>query len=98
MVLLLVGNKVDLEDERQVDRGAALRIAESKNIALMETSAKTGVGVRRVFEEIAKGEQETQDGRRIGFLQSLAQRSMSETEHHPSTSEIGAEQKRQTPL
>ena len=42
---LLVGNKCDLEEERQVSREEAEKYAEEKNMKFIEVSAKTGEGI-----------------------------------------------------
>ena len=49
--LLLIGTKADLKD-RAVDRREIQRFANQNNIFYMETSAKTGDNVRKLFEEI----------------------------------------------
>ena len=50
-VIILVGNKIDLEN-REVSNEEATRYANSKNIKYFETSAKTGYGVKEVFNEL----------------------------------------------
>ena len=55
--LLLTGTKADLKD-RAVDRREIQRFANQNNIFYMETSAKSGDNVRKLFEEIgAQAEQ-----------------------------------------
>lgn len=57
IVTVLVGNKLDLEDEREVSNGRALQFAENYCIPkelVLEVSAKTGVGVNEMFEAIAR--------------------------------------------
>ena len=42
MVIALVGNKVDLVDDRQIDVSMAIRLAETEGLLYFETSAKAG--------------------------------------------------------
>ncbi|CAG5105803.1 Oidioi.mRNA.OKI2018_I69.chr1.g2467.t1.cds [Oikopleura dioica] len=44
--IILVGNKSDMEDKRQVPRSAAISLAEAHNIPYIETSAATGENVQ----------------------------------------------------
>ncbi|XP_056636124.1 ras-related protein Rab-31-like isoform X2 [Diorhabda sublineata] len=55
MVLCVVGNKIDLNDQRQVTREEALAYANSINAIYLESSAKTDYGIGMVFEKIAQG-------------------------------------------
>lgn len=51
MVLILVGNKNDRENERQVSKEEGLSYMKKNGIALFfETSAKTGENIEIVFE------------------------------------------------
>ncbi|KRX10339.1 P-loop containing nucleoside triphosphate hydrolase [Pseudocohnilembus persalinus] len=52
--LILLGNKSDLEDQRQVSKEQGIKLAEQMQIVSMETSAKTEQGVREAFEAIVK--------------------------------------------
>ena len=54
VILLLVGNKADMEAQRQVSTEEAQQYAQSLNLAYMETSAKTGHNVRELFTQIAQ--------------------------------------------
>ena len=51
--LLLVGNKNDLENERQVEYDVAKNLADSWKCEYMETSAKTNNNCREAFEKLA---------------------------------------------
>ena len=51
---MMVGNKVDLEQKRQVDFNLASHFASQQGISYMETSAKNGVNVESVFTSIAQ--------------------------------------------
>jgi small GTP-binding protein len=51
---ILVGNKVDLEDEREVSKEEGENLANDLGCQYYETSAKTGQNVVEVLDEIAK--------------------------------------------
>jgi len=51
---LLVGNKADLVDEKQVSEEVAQRFAEKLGICCIETSAKTATNVDNAFLTMAK--------------------------------------------
>lgn len=51
---LLVGNKTDLEDKRQVSVQEAQRRAEQWKVPYIETSAKTRVNVDKVFFDLTR--------------------------------------------
>ena len=46
---VLVGNKLDLEDTRQVDHAEGKALAEKYGMQFYETSAKSGINVEKVF-------------------------------------------------
>ena len=53
--IILIGNKADLENERAVDYDVAQKFKEENQILYFEeTSAKTGLNSKKVFEEAAK--------------------------------------------
>ena len=52
-LLMLVGNKCDLEREREVERRTAEELADSLNIPYIETSAKEGINVELAFVTLA---------------------------------------------
>ena len=53
--IILIGNKSDLENERQVNYEEAKKYKEENKILYFEeTSAKTGLNAKKVFEEAAK--------------------------------------------
>jgi len=53
-VKLLVGNKADLTDEKQVPEETAMRFAEKIDINFLETSAKTATNVDTAFLTMAR--------------------------------------------
>ena len=53
--LFLIGNKVDIEDDRQISKEEAQKFAENNKVKLfLETSAKTGYNAKNVLVEAAK--------------------------------------------
>lgn len=53
-VITLVGNKVDLDEERAVPRDEAAAFANEVGIQHAEASAKSGQGVKQIFYEVGK--------------------------------------------
>lgn len=53
-IIVIVGNKADLAEQRTVGDMEARRFAESQGCLFAETSACTGRGVAAVFEELAE--------------------------------------------
>jgi Ras-related protein Rab-4B len=54
IVIILVGNKKDLEDDREVTFIEASRFAQENNLMFLETSALTGDNVEEVFLKCAR--------------------------------------------
>ena len=55
IVIYLIGNRADLEDEREVTKERAIEFCKQYNIDMFfETSAKTGLNVEEVFSLAAK--------------------------------------------
>lgn len=52
IVICLAGNKVDLEKNRVVKTEDAKEFADSNGILFFETSAKTGVNIKEMFDSI----------------------------------------------
>lgn len=50
MVIMLIGNKCDLDQRRQVSTEEGERFARDNNLIFMETSAKTAFNVEEVCE------------------------------------------------
>ncbi|XP_036381002.1 ras-related protein Rab-30-like [Megalops cyprinoides] len=53
VVTVLVGNKIDLVERREVSRQRAEEFAESRNMHYLETSAKESDNVERLFLDLA---------------------------------------------
>ncbi|CAD6335728.1 unnamed protein product [Miscanthus lutarioriparius] len=56
LVMALVGNKVDLQERRQVGTQEAMDYAEANGLFFTETSAKTAQNVSELFNELGKRE------------------------------------------
>lgn len=52
--IILVGNKLDLNNEREVSEKDVEELVSQKNIKYIEVSAKTGANIQLCFQEIAK--------------------------------------------
>ncbi|GMM31814.1 Ras family GTPase [Martiniozyma asiatica (nom. inval.)] len=52
--MMLVGNKSDLEEERQVSKEEGLALAKRFDCAYIETSAKSGINVSNAFHGVVK--------------------------------------------
>lgn len=53
VIIMLVGNKTDLSDKRQVSMEEGERKAKDLNVMFIETSAKTGYNVKQLFRRVA---------------------------------------------
>ena len=51
VIIMLVGNKTDLQDKRQVSMEEGERKAQELNVMFIETSAKAGYNVKQVHIE-----------------------------------------------
>ena len=54
ILLLLIGNKNDLNDKREVQYEEGEEFAKKKNMIFLETSAKTGNNIDKIFEKSVK--------------------------------------------
>ena len=50
--IILIGNKVDLEENRQVTKEEGQKLAKEFGIPFLETSAKTRINIDESFEQI----------------------------------------------
>jgi len=53
VIIMLVGNKTDLADKRQVPIDEGEKKAQDLNVMFIETSAKAGYNVKQLFKRIA---------------------------------------------
>ena len=51
---ILVGNKIDLQNKRKVELAYAKEMANKKNMEVIETSAKTGANINKVFTKLTE--------------------------------------------
>lgn len=59
--ILLAGNKIDLEQDRVIDKSEALKLAETVNAPYFETSAKSNQNVDALFNAICENITEKMD-------------------------------------
>ena len=52
--MIIVGNKIDLNEKRQVNFDLLESLGKKNNIEVFETSAKTGEGVEEIFSNLTK--------------------------------------------
>lgn len=53
-IIYLVGNKIDIENKREVSKEEAQEFAEYNNLKYYETSAKNGENVEKLFNDVAE--------------------------------------------
>lgn len=51
---MLVGNKIDREDSREVSRDEGVKFARKHSMLFIEASARTREGVQIAFEELVQ--------------------------------------------
>ncbi|KAJ5077764.1 ras-related protein rab-10 [Anaeramoeba ignava] len=51
---MILGNKCDLEDKRQISKEQGEKFAKAKRISFLETSAKEGTNIEKAFEALTK--------------------------------------------
>ncbi|XP_028322510.1 ras-related protein Rab-6A isoform X2 [Gouania willdenowi] len=71
VIIMLVGNKTDLADKRQVSIEEGERKAKELNVMFIETSAKAGYNVKQLFRRVAAalpGMDNTQDKSREDMI------------------------------
>ena len=52
MHVCLVGNKIDLNDKRKIEKEFAQKYADENNLPYYEVSAKSGEGIKKMFEDV----------------------------------------------
>ena len=52
--IIILGNKVDIENERMISSSDIKKLSEEFGLHIFETSAKSGENVKKAFETIAK--------------------------------------------
>ena len=55
LYICLIGNKIDSEDKREVTTEEANLYAKNNNMPYFEVSAKTGQGIKKLFDDVIKG-------------------------------------------
>jgi len=74
-IFMLVGNKCDKSYDREVSREEGMEMARTFDCDFLETSAKTGVNVERLFTLLVRKLRETrQEGSPPGPQQPAAKR------------------------
>ncbi|XP_051903431.1 ras-related protein Rab-6A isoform X2 [Hippocampus zosterae] len=71
VIIMLVGNKTDLADKRQITTEEGEQRAKEMNVLYIETSAKTGYNVKQLFRRVAAalpGMDTTQDKNREDMI------------------------------
>ena len=59
IIITIVGNKIDLEEEREISKDEGIEFANSIKASYFEVSAKTGDGINEVFLALTKSLLET---------------------------------------
>ena len=54
VVIYLVGNKIDMDDERKVKTEEVQKLAEELGVPFVETSAKSGENIDNIFSDITE--------------------------------------------
>eukprot|EP01098_Paradermamoeba_levis_P002302 TRINITY_DN12701_c0_g1_i1.p2 TRINITY_DN12701_c0_g1~~TRINITY_DN12701_c0_g1_i1.p2 ORF type:complete len:114 (-),score=34.79 TRINITY_DN12701_c0_g1_i1:194-535(-) len=65
-VIVLIGNKVDLADQRVISTEKGKQLANSWGATFMETSALTGQGVNQAFDDLVRKVRDATGGQRGG--------------------------------
>ena len=55
IIVMLIGNKCDLADQREVKIDDAAKFAQENNLAFMETSAALAINVDEAFQRLITG-------------------------------------------
>ena len=68
-LVILLGNKCDLKEERKVTFEKGQELANDFNIPFFETSAKSAININEAFSNLCKGVIETQKSKCLMQLQ-----------------------------
>jgi Ras-related protein Rab-6A len=53
LLIILVGNKIDMAEKRQVSTEEGQMLAKELGVMFIETSAKVGINVKQLFKNLA---------------------------------------------
>lgn len=54
LIIMLVGNKVDMAEKRQVSTEEGLALAKELDVLFIESSAKAGINIKQLFKNLAQ--------------------------------------------
>lgn len=91
VIIVLVGNKTDLNDKREVTTAQGEEEAKKNGLMFIETSAKVGHNVKQLFRRIAQAlpgmEGEAKQGESTSTFILVFYLPTSHTDHDPSSSD-----------
>lgn len=82
---MILGNKCDLEESREVSRERGQLLADEHQVRFMETSAKSGQNVEQAFIQLAKDIKNKMDKKNPGDSQAGANQSAVQVSHNESS-------------
>lgn len=53
LMIILVGNKIDVAEKRQVGTEEGQALAKDLDVMFIETSAKAGINIKQLFKNLA---------------------------------------------
>ena len=54
VIIYIAGNKIDMEEERKVNKEEGEKLAEELGFPFVETSAKSGININETFEDLVE--------------------------------------------
>ena len=54
VIIYIAGNKIDMEEERKVEKDEGEKLAEELEFPFVETSAKNGININETFEDLVE--------------------------------------------
>ena len=54
VIIYIAGNKIDMEEERKVNKEEGEKLAEELGLPFVETSAKSGININETFEDLVE--------------------------------------------